>query len=212
MTPGSFVPYPPEPSDWASSLRGRMFDQRVVCITGPLTDETAGRTAMELMTLDATGDSAIQLQIESPEGELGAALSIMDVLDTLGVNVTGLAMGLVGGPAVGILAVCHRRVSMPHARFHPHEPGAAFSGDARTIERWLEHRRDLWEQYCRRVAIALGRTVSEIEAVMAERAYLGATEALEMRLIQEIARPRGEVTAIGSLGAGPRGAGYRTKG
>jgi ATP-dependent Clp protease, protease subunit len=203
MTPGSFVSYPPEPSDWEASLRGRMFDQRVAFIAGPLTDETAGRAAMELMTLDATGDSAIQLHIESAQGELGAALGVMDVLDTLGVNVTGVAMGLVGGPAVGILAVCHRRVSMPHARFHLFEPGAAFSGDARTIEQWLDHRRALWVQYCHRVATALGRTVGEIEAVMAERPYLGSKEALEMRLVQEIARPKGEVTALG-----PRGPGY----
>ena len=69
MTPGSFASYPPEPNDWGASLRSRMFDQRVVFITGNLTDEVAGRAAMELMTLDATGDSVVQLHLESPSGD-----------------------------------------------------------------------------------------------------------------------------------------------
>jgi len=196
MTPGSFVTFPPEPSDWGASLRARMFDQRVVFITGTLTDEVAGQAAMELMTLDATGDAAVQLHLESPSGELGAALSVMDVVDTMGVNVTGVAMGLVGGPAVGVLAVCRRRISMPHARFHLCEPEAAFSGDARTVERWLSHRRRQWGQYCERIAGAIGRPVEEIESLLADGPYLGADEAMAMRLVQDIARPQGEITAL----------------
>jgi ATP-dependent Clp protease protease subunit len=196
MTPGSFVSFPPEPSDWAASLRSRMFDQRVVFITGELTDEAAGRAAMELMTLDATGDTAVQLHLESPGGELGAALAVMDVVDTMGVNVTGVAMGLLGAPAVGVLAACRRRVSMPHARFHLREPEAAFSGDARTIERWLEHRRGQWRQFCERVAASLARPVDEIVSVFADAPYLGAEEALAMRLVHEVARPTGEISAL----------------
>jgi ATP-dependent Clp protease protease subunit len=196
MTPGSFVSFPPEPTDWGASLRSRMFDQRVVFITGPLTDELAGRAAMELMTLDATGDTAVQLHLESPDGELGAALSVMDIVDTMGVNVTGVAMGLVGGPAIGILAVCRHRIAMPHARLHLTEPTAAFSGDARTIEQWLVHRRRQWSQYCERVAAALGRPVEEIESLLADGPYLGAEEAMALRLVNEVARPRGEVSEL----------------
>jgi ATP-dependent Clp protease protease subunit len=173
-----------------------MFDQRVVFITGNLTDEVAGRAAMELMTLDATGDSVVQLHLESPSGELGAALSVMDVVDTMGVNVTGVAMGLVGGPAIGVLAACRHRVAMPHARFHLCEPEATFTGDARSVERWLDHRREQWGQYCERVADGLSRPVADVEATLAEGRYLGADEALALRLVHEIARPQGAVTEL----------------
>jgi ATP-dependent Clp protease protease subunit len=173
-----------------------MFDQRVVFITGELTDEAAGRAAMELMTLDATGDTAVQLHLESPSGELGAALAVMDIVDTMGVNVTGVAMGLLGAPAVGVLAACRRRVSMPHARFHLCEPQAAFSGDARTIERWLQHRQGQWRQYCERVAASLARPVDEIVSLFADAPYLGADEALALRLVHEVARPTGEISAL----------------
>ena len=183
-----------------------MFDQRVVFITGNLTDEIAGRAAMELMTLDATGDSVVQLHLESPNGDLGAALSVMDVVDTMGVHVTGVAMGLVGGPAIGVLAACRRRVAMPHARFHLSEPEATFTGDARTVERWLDHRRAQWGQYCERVADSLARPVADLEAMFADGPYLGADEALALRLVHEIARPQGAVTELRPP------TGYATKG
>jgi ATP-dependent Clp protease, protease subunit len=195
MTSG-LVSFPPEPSDWGASLRARMFDRRVVFLVGPLTDDSAGRAAMELMTLDASGDSAVQLQIESPIGELGAALAIMDVIDTMGVNVAGVAMGLVGGPALGVLAVCARRVSMPHARFHFREPDAVLRGDARTIDRWLSFRRQQWTQYCERFGAAIGRPTQQLESLWADGSYLGANDALAMGLVQEIARPTGEVKEL----------------
>jgi ATP-dependent Clp protease, protease subunit len=193
---GGLVSYPPEPSDWGASLRARLFDQRIVFLTGPLSDEVAGHVAMELMTLDATGDSAVQLQLESPGGELGAAMSVMDVIDTMGVPVTGVALGLVGGPAVGILAACQKRLSMPNARFHLCEPDASFTGDARSVERWLEHRRRQWARYCERLAAALGKPAEQVEAVLADGPYLGADEARAMGLVHEIARAPGEVTAL----------------
>jgi ATP-dependent Clp protease protease subunit len=191
-----FVSFPPEPSDWGASLRARMFEQRIVFLTGTLTDEVAGRAAMELMTLDATGDSVVQLHLECPDGELGAAMGVMDVIDTMGVNVTGVAMGLVGGPAVGVLAACRHRVAMPHARFHLCEPDASFTGDARTVERWLEHRRRQWAQYCERLGHALAMPTEEVESVLAGGPYLGAEEAIALRLVHEVARAKGEITAL----------------
>jgi ATP-dependent Clp protease protease subunit len=188
--------FPPEPSDWGASLRSRLFDQRVVFLTGTLTDEVAGHAAMELMTLDATGDAAVQLQLESPGGELGAAMSVVDVIDTMGVPVTGVALGLVGGPAVGVLAACTRRVSMPNARFHLCEPSSSFTGDARSVERWLGHRRLQWTRFCQRVATALGTPAEQVEALFDEGAYLGAEEARARGLVHEIARAPGEVTAL----------------
>lgn len=190
------VAFPPEPSDWGASLRSRLFDQRVVFLTGTLTDEAAGHAAMELMTLDATGDSSVQLQLECPGGELGAAMSVMDVIDTMGVPVTGVALGLVGGAAVGVLAVCAKRVSMPNARFHLREPEASFAGDARSVERFLEHRRRQWARFCERVAKALGAPAEQVEALFDDGAYLGAEEARARGLVQEIARAPGEVTGL----------------
>ncbi len=192
----SFASFPPEPSDWGASLRARMFDQRTVFLSGALSDQSAGQAAMELMTLDATGDSVVQLHVGCPNGDLGAAMGVMDVIDTMGVGVTGVAMGLVGGPAVGVLAACQRRVAMPNARFHLCEPEASFSGDATTVERWLEDRRRRWARYCERLGWALKMPAEALEAVLSGGPYLGAEEAIALGLVHEVARAKGEITAL----------------
>ncbi len=192
----TFATFPPEPSDWGASLRARLFEQRIVFVRGALDDEVAGRVAMELMTLDATGDSAVQLHIDCPSAELGAAMSVMDVIDTMGVNVTGVALGIVGGPAIGVLAACHHRVAMPNARFHLCEPEASFSGDATTIERWLEDRRRQWDRYCERLGRALAMPSEELDAVLSGGPYLGAEEAVALGLVHEVARAKGAISPL----------------
>ena len=103
--------------DWSQSLAQRLFEQRVVLLNGPLDDMTATRVSAELMTLDAEGDDAVTLRIDCADGSLALALTLMDVIELLGVPVHALSMGQVGGPAVGVLAVCHHRASMPSTRF-----------------------------------------------------------------------------------------------
>ena len=52
-----------ERGDW---LEGHLFDRRIVVLRGSLDDVTATRIASQLMTLDATGDDAVQLQLDCP--------------------------------------------------------------------------------------------------------------------------------------------------
>jgi len=97
--------------DWSQVLAQRLFEQRVVVLHGPLDDATATRVSAELMTLDAEGDTAVSLRIDSGDGSLALALTLMDVIELLGVPVHALCMGQVGGPAIGVLSVCSRRSS-----------------------------------------------------------------------------------------------------
>lgn len=88
---------PPDNARWRS-VRDRLFDQRVVFLWGRLDDTTASQLAAELMTLDATGDDPVQLQIDSPGGSLQAALCLVDVIDLLGVELTATCVGQAVGP------------------------------------------------------------------------------------------------------------------
>ena len=56
----------------------------------PLDDARANRVGADLMTLDADGDGAVDLQIDCPGGGTGAALALMDIIDLLGVDGPGL--------------------------------------------------------------------------------------------------------------------------
>ena len=127
-------------SEWSQALAQRLFDQRVVLLNGPLDETAATRVAAELMTLDAQGDEAVSLRIDCPDGSLALALTLMDVIELSGVPVRALCLGKVGGPAVGVLSVCHHRAAMPSTGFSLREPTTQFETRGRDVEQWARLR------------------------------------------------------------------------
>ncbi len=180
-------------NDWSQGLARRLFEQRVVLLTGPLHDMTASRVSAELMTLDAEGDDAVTLRIDCADGSLALALTLMDVIELLGVPVRALCMGQVGGPAVGVLSVCHHRASMPSTRFSWREPTTQFETSARDVAQWAQLRADERRRFTDRVAEAVGRPAVEVDEAFGRGVFMSAQEALDFGLIDEISRPKGAI-------------------
>lgn len=193
-------------TEWVETMRARMFERRVVVVSGPLDDQAAGHAAMELMTLDASGDDPIHLQIDSPGGSLDAALALMDVVELTGVAVRGTCIGLVGGAAVGLLAVCAHRMITPHGRLRLVEADDRFTGSAGDLVRWAEDRQVRWAVFCQRLATAVGRPVSEVTDDLRSGRFLGADDALRYGLVDEISRPDATIHRLPSwpIGFRPR--------
>ncbi len=130
------IGWPPEPADAGGSddlhrsVLDHLFEQRIVVVNGRLDHATAGQAAMELMTLDADGDEPIRLHLGCPDGDLEAALSLMDVVELAGVPVEVLCVGTVGGAAVGVLAVASRRLGTRTTAIRLQDPGDSFCGSA----------------------------------------------------------------------------------
>ena len=174
------------PYDPRHSVRERLFDQRVVFLWGRLDHALASELAAELMTLDASGDDPIQLHVDSPGGTLEAALVLVDVIDLLGVELTATCVGQAAGPALGPLAVAHRRRATPHARFRLSEPVFDLSGTARDLDAWASSQRAQLRRFCERLATALGTAPETLEGDLATGRFLDADEALTYGLIDEI--------------------------
>jgi ATP-dependent Clp protease protease subunit len=196
----------PDVGDWGQFLRGQMFDRRVVLVSGRLDDESGNRAAIEMMTLDATGDDPVTLQIDSGDGTVTAALALMDVIDLLGVPVHGVCVGQAGGPAVGVLAVCHRRTIAPSARLRLNEPPVEAAGNARQLQQWVAAHHDRWSAFCRRVATATNRPEEEVRADFEAGPFLTADEAVTYGLADEVARPDARILPFPSrmMGFGSR--------
>jgi len=174
--------------DWSHSLAQRLFEQRVVVLTGRLDDMTANRVSAELMTLDAQGDDAVTLRIDCADGSLALALTLMDVIELLGVPVHALCMGQVGGAAVGVLSVCHHRASMPSTRCTWREPTTQFETSARAAEQWVQLRAEERRRFTERVAAAIGQAPAAVAEVFGRGIFMSAEEASDFGLIDEIRR------------------------
>jgi ATP-dependent Clp protease protease subunit len=179
--------------DWSRVLAQRLFEQRVVVLHGPLDDMTAGRVSAELMTLDAEGDSAVSLRIDRAGGSLGPALTLMDVIELLGVPVRALCLGQVGGPALGVLSVCSHRAAMPSTRFSLREPATHMEARAREVAQWAQLRADEHRHFAQRVADAAGKPADTVAEALASGVFMSAQEAMDYGLVDEICRPQAEI-------------------
>lgn len=166
-----------------------LFKRRIVFLRGELNEQTAGDTAAQLMTLDATGDDAVTLYLDCHGTSLEAAFTLMDVVDLLGVPVHAVAMGRVEGPAVGVLAVAPRRSISPNARIRLRDPELqTMTGNANQLANWVEHHQQALARFHQRLAAATGRPVEHVEADCGQGRFLDADQAIAYGLADGIAR------------------------
>jgi ATP-dependent Clp protease protease subunit len=201
--PSTGAPADAGPAPWGresltDALSRRLFEQRVVLLHGPLDDLSVTRASAELMTLDADGDDPVTLRVDSGEGSLALALTLMDVVELMGVPVRALCLGQVGEGAVGVVAVCARRAALPNTRFALREPasGAPSPVHVRNVAQWAALRADERDRFCARVAGAAGRPVDEVREDLVRGRYLDAGEAVSYGLIDEVCRPGADIKKL----------------
>lgn len=201
-------PWPPEPwkpepppqsapaiavAEWERGpLAERLFDQRIVMLHGYLDLEGATAVNAQLLTLAALGDDHIRLHLDSPDGDLHPALSLIDTLDLLTVPVHAVGAGRVGGPVVGILAVASRRMVAPHASLRLSEPRLQVDGSAEEIDARTSELHRVLDAYYERMSTATGRRAADLRNDAQRGRYLTAAEAVEYGLADEVTSLAGE--------------------
>ena len=138
------------------------------------------------MAHDASSDGGVDLVIRSERGTIQAALGVMDTIDAMGVPVTGIGLGQVEGPALGVLAICHRRQAGPSSRLRLVAPSLTASGTAKDLAEQVQMgARDL-ERFTARVARATGQPAEKIEIDLRQGRYFDPEEAIAYHLVDRI--------------------------
>ncbi len=107
---GAEGPTSAAPNHWELRLRESMLAKRIVSVRGELNETLAGQVALELMSLDASGDEHVTLYVDSGGGTVEAAFIVIDVIDLLGVPVQATCLGSAVGPAAAVVAVADSRL------------------------------------------------------------------------------------------------------
>jgi ATP-dependent Clp protease, protease subunit len=168
-------------------LEERLFDQRIVMVRGALTQQAATGVAAALLTLDAAGPDPVQLHVASAAGELGAALAVIDVIDSMAAPVHAVVTSEAGGAVLAVLAAAQQRSAYRHARFKLAEPRAAgVTGTADEVAAAAgQHLRELEEVVLRLVELT-GQTRSRVEDDLSAGRSLSAAEACDYGLIDTV--------------------------
>ncbi len=187
--PSPFTPPPSAPGPLQNSVRvwldpnerpglyDRLLERRIVMAHGHLDDEAATRLCAQLLTLAAEGDGPIRFELQNLGADLTAAITVMGVLDVVGVPVEARAAGRMSGAALGVLAVCSRRRAYPNAVFAMSEPTVEFGGTLTAVAAREEQTRGMLDSLYFRLAETTGREVDELRADARARRVLTAAEA-----------------------------------
>jgi ATP-dependent Clp protease, protease subunit len=189
--PRSPEPYPPaaparvwlNPGTWPGSLYERLLEQRIVMAGGELDSEAATRLCAQLLTLDAEGDDPIRLELQGLSTDLPTALTVMGVLDVVGVPVHALVSGQLSGPALGVLAACGDRRAYPNAMFALAEPRTDLDGTATEVASGEEQFRLMLDALYTRLAEVTGREVDDIRSDARQRRLLTVDQAVSYGLL-----------------------------
>lgn len=169
--------------DW---LQARLFERRLVFVTGPLDEALAARATAQIVALDAGSDAPIDIVLNSRDGALEAALALIDVVDAARAAVRVQCQGQVSGAAIGVVAAADHRVATSHTTFRLLAPPTQLSGaPEQLVQQSHEHRRLLWRLQVR-LARATGRPPDDVADDMRRGRYLAANEALTYGLIDAI--------------------------
>jgi ATP-dependent Clp protease, protease subunit len=157
-----------------------LLARRIVLVHGELTNERASEVAATLLTLDALGDEHVELRLQAPMASWDAAGVLVDVIDVLGVPVHTVAIGLVGGGAVCVLAAGGHRAISPHARLHLRHPEAQATGRPDDIARAVAEQSARQAEFHHLLAERTGRPIADIDDEWEGGGYLDAPSAIAL--------------------------------
>jgi ATP-dependent Clp protease protease subunit len=170
------------PPDVQSALLGR----RVVFLRGRLDEVTANSIVAQLLLVSRTAPGLIvELYLDSPGGSLSAALSVYDVIQSLGAPVSITCMGTAGGASVLVLAggAAGLRYALPHARIHLSEEDVTIPA-ARSTE--LEEAARLRARWHAALVEHVGHSAAQLARDLAAGRWLSAAEARDYGVVDGI--------------------------
>ena len=121
----------------AYDIYSRLLKERIIFLTGPVTDDVASLIIAQLLFLESENPKKdIFFYINSPGGLLTAGLGVYDTMQYIKPKVSTLCVGQAASMGSLMLAAgaTGMRFALPHSRIMLHQPSGGFSGQATDIE------------------------------------------------------------------------------
>ena len=180
----------------AYDIYSRLLKERIIFLTGAVTDEVASVLIAQLLFLESENPKKdIFMYINSPGGIVTSGLGIYDTMQYIKPNVSTLCVGQAASMGSLLLSAgaTGMRFALPNSRIMLHQPSGGFSGQATDIE---IHAKEILEIKERLNKIYERHTKQKVEIIRKtlERDYfMTANEAKKFGVIDEIINNRDEI-------------------
>ncbi|KAI9874116.1 MAG: hypothetical protein M1830_010178 [Pleopsidium flavum] len=169
----------------------RLLKERIVCLNGQVDETVSASIVAQLLFLEADNpERPINLYINTPGGSVTAGLAVYDTMTYIQSPVTTICVGQAA--SMGSLLLCGgapgKRYCLPHSSIMVHQPSGGYFGQASDIaihaKEILRVRHQLNEIYRRH--LTKEHSIEDIERLMERDHFMGAKEALDLGIVDEI--------------------------
>jgi ATP-dependent Clp protease protease subunit len=177
-------------------LFSRLLKDRIIFLGTPINDDLANVIVAQLLFLQMEDPKKdIHVYINSPGGSVTAGLAIYDTLQYVKPDVITYCIGQAASLAAVLLAsgTKGKRYALPHSRIMLHQPWGGIQGQATDISIQANEILRLKQRLNAILAEHTGQDLARIEEDTDREFFMGAEEAKEYGLLDEVVESRSEV-------------------
>ncbi len=177
----------------AYDIYSRLLKERIIFLGSAINDEVANVIIAQLLFLEAEDPKRdITMYINSPGGVVTAGLAIYDTMQYIKADVSTLCLGQAASMGALLLTAGApgKRYVLPNSRVLIHQPMGGFQGQATDIDIHAREILNLKQRLNAIMAHHTGQPVEKVEKDTERDYFMGAQEALEYGLVDEIIEKR----------------------
>lgn len=167
----------------------RLLEDRIVFISGEITDATANTIVAQLIYLEAKNpEKDICVYINSPGGSVTAGMAIYDTMKYVKCDVSTICIGLAASMGAFLLAAGTKgkRFCLPNSEVMIHQPLGGAQGQASDIEITARHIMKTKKKMIEMLSKNTGQPIKKVEKDVDRDYFMSAEEALEYGIIDKI--------------------------
>lgn len=169
-------------------LYSRLLTDRIIFLSGEITDDTANIVISELLYLDSLNNDDIYIYINSPGGSVTAGLAIYDTMNFIKSDVNTIVVGMAASMAAFLLAAgtSGKRMALENSEVMIHQPLGGVQGQATEIKIAAERILKLKKKLNKLLASMTNQSLKKIERDTERDNYMDANDALKYGIIDKI--------------------------
>ena len=175
----------------AYDIYSRLLKDRIIILSGEITDSNANIVVAELLYLDSLNHNDISLYINSPGGSVTSGMAIYDTMNMIKSDVSTICVGMAASMAAFILSsgTKGKRMCLPNSEVMIHQPLGGAQGQATEIKIAAEHILKNKEKLNKILAENTGKDIKTIERDTDRDNFMSAEEAYHYGIVDNILKP-----------------------
>lgn len=169
-------------------LYSRILKDRIIFLSGEITDEVSNIVVSELLYLDGINHNDIYLYINSPGGSITSGMAIYDTMNFIESDVSTICVGMCASMAAFLLSsgTKGKRISLKNGEVMIHQPLGGVQGQATEIKIVAERIIKLKKKLNKILSDNTGKSLKRIEVDTERDYFMDSDEALEYGIIDKI--------------------------